>query len=111
VEESAAAAESLKEQAHKLNSLVAAFRLSEGAGDPAPAAPHQLAAQAVIDKARQPQAAAAPSSRAAGPALAMPTPAPTPAPTPTPAARPLPAAAPVAAGAKSAGDDGEWESF
>ncbi|MED5619465.1 methyl-accepting chemotaxis protein [Ideonella sp. BN130291] len=113
VEESAAAAESLKDQAHKLSGIVATFRLgdagsrtapvpapaSRAASTPAPAAKpappsrpapvaaHQAAAQAVIERAKE-------ESR---PPLAV-------------AAAPLAAAAPARVPAKP-DDDGDWETF
>ncbi|MFZ5543507.1 MAG: chemotaxis protein, partial [Pseudomonadota bacterium] len=111
VEESAAAAESLKDQAHKLNGLVATFRLDDRgrpagfgaapvppvatAKPAAPATPHQSAARALIERVRQP---APPAKPAAAPAAAAPVP-----------VAAVPAAAPAAAPAKQ--DDGEWETF
>jgi methyl-accepting chemotaxis protein len=108
VEQSAAAAESLKEQATKLAAVVSTFRLGEG--DAAPrgsvdsfAAPaHASAADQAIARAKT-QAVAAPT-----PAQARASAKPAPARTPAPAAAVAPAAvsAPPSAGA---GDD--WESF
>jgi methyl-accepting chemotaxis protein len=114
VEQSAAAAESLKEQAHRLNGLVATFRLDQLAAPapvkvpvapavappaPAPAAAkpavaaHQATAQALIERVRQPVPAAPMTARPAAPALA---------PAPAAVAQP-PAPAPK--------DDGDWETF
>ena len=92
VEESAAAAESLKEQAYKLAEVVSAFKLKQDA---------QLKTQQVIEHARGPAPvpmpvtapvpaivrgpAAAPAA-AARPTAVRPAPAPAPAPHPTPAA-------------------------
>jgi methyl-accepting chemotaxis protein len=104
VEESAAAAESLKEQAHKLAGVVATFRL--GAGDsarPAPvdppaakaparvpaAASHQIAARQVIERVRE----------ASRPAVEE-----------TAAAATEPAAQPPAPGAPQS-NDSDWETF
>jgi methyl-accepting chemotaxis protein len=113
VEESAAAAESLKDQAHKLNGLVATFRLERSA-DRAPAIPpvaapaaaptatavatkpaapaHKAAAQALIERVRQPVAAPAPKPAA-------------------PLAVPAIPAVPVAPAAPAKSDDGDWETF
>jgi len=101
VEQSAAAAESLKEQAIKLASVVSTFRLAEGdAGARAPA--HAVAAERVIEQAK-----AAPVAAKVG---AKPAPARAPAAVgPRPAPAPAPAQAPAPAAATGAGDD--WESF
>ncbi len=88
VEESAAAADSLKRQAENLTSLVSTFRLG---GDDAVHRPAPVAPQA----ARAPQAPSAPAPLARpAPASAAPAP-----------ARPAPSPALAAA------DDGEWTSF
>jgi len=105
VEESAAAAESLKEQAHRMTTVVAGYRVESGMDIGFAAAPkHQAAATKAIAKAAAPAAKplARPVAvaRPAAPKLAAPTPAP--APIAAPAAVP---AAPAAA----ASDD--WESF
>jgi methyl-accepting chemotaxis protein len=110
VEESAAAAESLKEQAIKLAAVVSTFRLAEddaGAQRTAPvfAAPHASTADQAIARAKSQAATAtakAPARKAAAPmpvraAAARPA---APAPAPAKLAGPAPAAA---------GDD--WESF
>jgi methyl-accepting chemotaxis protein-2 (aspartate sensor receptor) len=96
VEESAAAAESLKEQAHRLVEAVAVFRVAGSAGAtqakasaprPAPAASATSAAKAV-----------APKATASKPGARVTTPAPVAAP------RPAPAPAPAAS-------EGDWETF
>ena len=101
VEESAAAAESLKEQAIKLASVVSTFRLAEGDAGPrggvAPA--HASAADHAIARAKT-QAVAARQP--------APAPARAPAPAPVRAAAKL-APAPVASPAGEPGSD--WESF
>ena len=95
VEESAAAAESLKEQSRQLASTVSTFRLGHEALSAAPAP--KAVTRAVIQQAR---------SRAASPA-----------PKPKAALRPAPAPAPRAAApvsapaAPAASHDAEWESF
>jgi methyl-accepting chemotaxis protein-2 (aspartate sensor receptor) len=106
VEESAAAAESLKDQAHRLTEVVSVFRLGNddakhGGYTMAPkAAP--LAAKAAAPKPASPRPAAKPVAKAA----------------PSPAAdgwtaKPAPAPAPAAAAAAAAQDDahGDWQSF
>ncbi len=99
VEQSAAAAESLKEQAIKLNSVVSTFRLTGGAG----AAPHKPAAATA--PAAEPKAIAqeaiARAARPAAPKAAAPAPA-------TQKNAPAPVAAPAA---PSHGNDGDWETF
>jgi len=112
VEESAAAAESLKDQAHRMTTVVANYRL-DGASDfggfaPAPSAHAPVAAKviakaaafkpAVKAKAKAPVAAAKP---AAAPAHAA-----------APAASPAPSAPMVhAAPAAASGASDDWESF
>jgi methyl-accepting chemotaxis protein len=106
VEESAAAAESLKEQAIKLASVVSTFRLAEGessargssAGFAAPA--HGSAANQAIARAKAAGSAPKPApARAAAPKAA-----------PTPV-RTAPAATAAVSPAPSAGAGDEWESF
>jgi len=118
VEESAAAAESLKHQASRLAEVVGVFKLSKSETD------------AVLARAKKepPRLAAPKSAPAAGkpatPAARAPAPQarPASAPTPAPAPRPAPVAKPVAAApsklpaskikdVKDAKDDGDWESF
>ena len=113
VEESAAAAESLRQQSRRLADTVATFRTggapdgaSQAAQAPRPA--HKVAAQTTILQARS-AAAASPRAltRSAGKAAgSAPSPAANPAATPAsaPAAAPRPASAVAAA-------DAEWESF
>jgi methyl-accepting chemotaxis protein len=121
VEESAAAAESLKEQAGKLSSIVATFRLDAGADGRKPTA-HMQAAQALIERSKAPAAPAVVQKPAPAPALALapkskPKPEPKAAPLPVkaalavkptvqPAAAPAPASQPVATH-----DAGDWETF
>jgi len=97
VEESAAAAESLKEQARQLAEVVATFRLEAGA-EAAPAVAAAPRAPVVSAPSRDKPAAkpAAKAVSAPRPSARAPAPAPTPAPTPAPAA---------------AGHDGDWETF
>ncbi|MEW6707201.1 MAG: hypothetical protein AB1430_20325, partial [Pseudomonadota bacterium] len=121
VEESAAAAESLKDQAHKLAGLVSTFRLGDGSSQrlaaalqataalarpapgvarsaPAPqAAAHQVAAQEVIAKVREESRPVEAPKPLAAPAAVV--------------AAPAPAAAPAAAVPPAKADDGEWETF
>ncbi len=115
VEESAAAAESLKEQAHKLIDAVAVFRVT-GAGD----APRSSAARAAPKPASRPaQATAVPRPTPSAPATAAKkamaplatkaAAAPRPAPAAA-AAKPTPAVAPRPAPAAAA-EDGDWETF
>ncbi len=101
VEQSAAAAESLKEQAIRLAAAVAAFRVDEGAQRaPAPASPLALAAPkpAVAKPAATPKAAARPAATRHAPTTPARAPA---APASLTPARP---AATEAAG-------GDWETF
>jgi methyl-accepting chemotaxis protein len=101
VEESAAAAESLKDQAHRMTTVVANYRLdtlSEAGSFAAPVPAHKPAAAKAIAKA----AAYKPSAR---PATAVKRPAP---PKAAPASAPV-AAAPAPAAGSGASDD--WESF
>jgi len=115
VEESAAAAQSLKEQAARLNQLMASFRLeSSKAGitvNPVP----QLAAQVIASARDQAARTPAPAKTPAPAAAAKPAPAPAARPAPVRAASPAPTpAAPpaaVAAAPASAGGDGDWETF
>jgi methyl-accepting chemotaxis protein len=101
VEQSAAAAHSLREQAGKLARVVAAFRIDGAHAAPAsvPAAPAAQQARALIERAATPPAAAARPAAAPKPQTAAPA-------TSAPAA----AAAPIAATAAGAAD-GDWETF
>ncbi len=101
VEESAAAAESLKDQAHRLTEVVSVFKLgneaqSSGAGSFH--APKPPGSKPAISK----PASAPPAPRAAGPVVPRPTTAPRPAAAPARVPAPAPAAA---------RDDGDWETF
>ncbi|MCW5662199.1 MAG: HAMP domain-containing protein [Piscinibacter sp.] len=110
VEESAAAAESLKEQAQRLSQLVGSFRLDE----PAVAAAAPAAAASAAPRPGVRPAAPARPARPARPApatrtAAPPRPAPSAAPAPT-VAEPAAARAVSPAGTVAAGD-GDWETF
>jgi methyl-accepting chemotaxis protein len=122
VEESTAAAESLKAQALRLGEAVAAFRL-DGAGGPAlpvsapvaAATPARPAAPASAVPAPRP-AAAEPVSPAPAARVPAHVPAHVPAPTPAPSAataQPAPAATATAtaAAAAAAADDDDWTTF
>jgi methyl-accepting chemotaxis protein len=110
VEQSAAAAESLKEQAKRLSQVVMVFRIDGMAASPAPVgtalAPTPgvaLPAPAPALKPKSsPQVPKTVSAPASAPRLAAPA-----------VAAPLPAAksVPVAKPAVSAGQEGDWESF
>ncbi|WP_374662534.1 methyl-accepting chemotaxis protein [Inhella sp.] len=109
VEEGAAAAESLKDQAVKLHQLVSRYRVdarsmaahAQGAAAPAPraagAAPPKATASVTQVKAPARPIGSAPAATAPKPALP-----------PKPAAQP---AAPAARSATPATDDGDWETF
>jgi methyl-accepting chemotaxis protein len=110
VEESAAAAESLREQSRQLAGVVAGFRLSAGAMA-APAAP-AAAAQAVIAQVRAaaarppaPQAALRPVAKTAPVKAASAKLPPPRVSAPAAAARAAPAPAPAS------GNDADWETF
>jgi len=93
VEESAAAAESLREQSARMAEAISVFKLSGAAQRaPAPRAP------------ALPKPAPAPAKPAIK--AAAPKPAAAPAPKAAPVAAPRPAAAPA-----PAADDGDWETF
>ena len=99
VEESAAAAESLKDQAHRMTTVVANYRLdalSDAHSFAAAPAAHKPAAKAIAKAAAYKPAAKAKAATAARPAAPKPAPAPV-------------AAAPAPAAASGASDD--WESF
>jgi len=110
VEQSAAAAESLKEQATKLAQVVSTFRLGEDEPDlrvasrlAAPA--HAPAADAVIARAKTQSAAPA------RPAPARPLAPKAVAPAPAAVRAPAPAAPAVVATPQAPGESGDWESF
>ena len=93
VEESAAAAESLREQSRQLATVVASFRLAAGASAPAVAARDVIARASTPARAKPVQATA----KAASPAAAKPV------------ARPAPSAAAPAPATAAASDS--WETF
>ncbi len=103
VEESAAAAESLREQSRQLAGVVAGFRLNEGAPVAPAAAAQAVIAQARVSAARPPAPPAKTPAPTVKAATAKPKPARAPAPAPKPAAAPAPAAA--------SGNDADWETF
>ncbi|NUU00066.1 methyl-accepting chemotaxis protein [Herbaspirillum robiniae] len=96
VEEAAAAAGSLEDQARRLKQAVAAFRV-DGELEAAAGIPAAPAAAKRSPVAAKPAAARLDAPKAAKPAAAKPLPA--------------PASTPAKAKAKSADDDGEWETF
>jgi hypothetical protein len=113
VEEGAAAAESLKEQAVKLHQLVRRYRVDVSA-EPVrtaavlpPSPPVTAAVPAPSVRVSPPPPKAAPAPRASLP----PAPAPAALKTPAPAAAKAPAAAPAPAPALAGGDDSDWETF
>jgi len=89
VEESAAAAESLKDQAQRLAAIIAVFKVGQGAPAPVVAAPKPAR------QAPAPKPAALQRPPAAAPKASM-----------RPAAAPSPSPAPAASGG-----DGDWETF
>ena len=103
VEQSAAAADSLKDQARKLAELMGGFRLGHGDGAALPATVHHAAPARAL-AARAPQVPrrphTPPRSATAGPSHAKPTPA------PAPAAQPASHAA-----ATGSPETGDWETF
>ena len=101
VEQSAAAAESLKDQAHRLVDAVAVFRVSADAGRlEAPALKKPASPPARITPSLSAKPKARPVVRQAAP---KPAAKPAPKPTPKPAAKPAPAVAEE--------DAGDWQSF
>ncbi|MFJ2995050.1 methyl-accepting chemotaxis protein [Pandoraea sp. NPDC087047] len=106
VEEAAAAAGSLEEQANRLKTTVSVFRLDASQAMASHAAPMLAALPAVAAPAARP----APVKKAAGPAPASAAAAPKAAPAPAPLRKPAPAAAPAA---RTGTDDanGDWETF
>ena len=104
VEESAAAAQSLAEQSHRLTGVVGTFRLNAGASPlPVYAAAPAFTAQAVIAQAR------VGSARPQAPAAKAPV---FKATTAKPGSAHAPARAPAAAApAASSGNDADWETF
>ncbi len=104
VEESAAAAESLKDQATRLAQVVQAFRIDATAAQPV-AATRSLPAPATLGSAGKPSPSAVvkPLRKPAALALKRPALATSTAPRPTPSAPSKPVTA--------SGDEGDWESF
>ena len=101
VEESAAAAESLKEQAARLAKVVATFRLERGAEAHAPAMPIAAASMPAAAEHKLPAMTAITKAKAAS---AKPAPAPVaPAPVPTPMA--------TSPSVKTTSHDDDWETF
>jgi len=98
VEESAAAAESLREQSGRMAEAIGVFKLAGGAG-------HRAASP--VRAAPAPKPVAAPP-KAAAPTVKKPTGAPV---VKKPAAAPVAAAAPTPRPAPAAADDGDWETF
>jgi methyl-accepting chemotaxis protein len=114
VEESAAAADSLRHQAEQLVQAMAVFQLRDGA----PVAPRAAPPKAAPTVAAAPRAATAPAKRAQPQVSAAPAPVAAPVrkgapPAPTPSTRALPPAAPTKAArsAPAASSEGDWESF
>ncbi len=105
VEEAAAAAGSLEEQANRLKSVVSVFRL-----DASQAAMSAVPAAAALPAARQ--AARQAAKKVSAPAASAPS-APAPKAAPAPLRKPAPAATAPAASARTGTDDanGDWETF
>jgi methyl-accepting chemotaxis protein len=109
VEESAAAAESLKDQAHRMTTVVANYRMdafSDGPGFAAPAPrPPAVAAKAIAKAAAAKpgaKAGAKPAARAAGAARPA---------APKAVAAPAPVAPAAVAAPAASGASDDWESF
>ncbi|WP_422017242.1 methyl-accepting chemotaxis protein [Roseateles sp.] len=103
VEESAAAAESLKEQAQRLVEAVAVFRVAGSEPLRKGVAPRPVPSPATAPKAAA--SAPKPTPKAVAPkATAV-------APKPAPAVKPAPVAAPRAAPAPATSAEGDWETF
>ena len=115
VEQSAAAAESLKDQAQRLTEVVSVFKLSSDEGQRAQGYSPKTAPKVAPKSHLEPKSASASFK----PSMKTPAPRPAsslaPAPTPKPAAtmsKPAPARAPAPAPAASSKDDGDdWQSF
>jgi hypothetical protein len=103
VEESAAAAESLKDQAQRLDQVVRVFHTGD-AGSTAPVVAAAAAAAATPVAVPRPQAAPAPTKAAPPRPSPLPTLGKRPIDTPVPPARPAP-------GVANAANEGDWESF
>ncbi|MDP2020838.1 MAG: methyl-accepting chemotaxis protein [Hydrogenophaga sp.] len=118
VEESAAAAESLKDQATRLAQVVSVFRIDgSNAAAFTPTVVHPAAARTAPTPGTRPAAKTLHTPAIAAPraALQLKRPAPERAPTPNASASSAPVARPVpvkpAKVAVAAGDEGDWESF
>ena len=110
VEESAAAAESLKGQSRQLADAVATFRLGDSTAGVA-AVPARTLAHAAIQQARAPKTVAVGKARKSAPP-ARPAAAGAPAAAPRQAAAPAPAPRQAAASAAAtSGNDADWETF
>ncbi|MFX1677777.1 methyl-accepting chemotaxis protein [Mitsuaria sp. CC2] len=124
VEESAAAAESLKDQAHRLTEIVSVFRLgAEGmptvarSAKPASSArPTAAASTATPSRAKTPQSSAgsthaSTAARKSPPAPPAPPSPKAPSAAPVPVAKASPPSAPPPPRPAPAADDGDWETF
>ncbi|WP_028207871.1 methyl-accepting chemotaxis protein [Paraburkholderia nodosa] len=110
VEEAAAAAQSLEDQAGRLREAVAVFNLEDAAGGAAQVKPAPAARAASVSRAVTRPASA--GGAAAPAAKRAPRRAPAPAPAAQPAARPTATpSVPVSAVASGAGSNGDWETF
>ncbi|MBB4842153.1 methyl-accepting chemotaxis protein [Paucibacter oligotrophus] len=105
VEQSAAAAESLKDQARRLTEVVSVFRLGSDERPPSRSTPSPSPTAASTPSPASAAKSFKPSGFKPAPAKASP---PRPAPSPKAAA---PAAAPAAASAGKNDDEGDWQSF
>jgi methyl-accepting chemotaxis protein len=101
VEQSAAAAESLKDQARQLATAIASFKLG---GTAAATPPPKAVARQVIQRASTTRATAVKSARPKAPARTV-------AARPAPVIAPQPKAAPQARTPTGGGVSDEWESF
>ena len=117
VEESAAAAESLKDQAMRLAQVIQVFRLNGGGSvRSTPVAPARVVEMAQLSKLSSPSKAL-PKALPKAASKALPKPAmqgaakPVAKLAPPPLKRPAPAAAPTKVSASAGGDEGDWESF
>jgi methyl-accepting chemotaxis protein len=108
VEESAAAAEALKEQAHRLAHVVSSFKLDSPSNEPAsaPAPAYKPAPPAKAAPAAKPAPVAKATAVATVPPAAKAA-----APKPAVVSSPSPAPSPTPAAASSAASSDEWETF
>ena len=109
VEESTAAADSLREQAMKLTEVVALFRVS--GTTPSSALPARAPVPLRAPTAPRPLAAAKPATPVARPAVAGPRPPASKAPAALPAKKVATSAATATPSPAPKSDDGDWESF